>query len=203
MLVYLYYIRLRWALSWWFAKDKDVCFINRSYKIRKFMIKGNNYPAVYYPKNDRVLPTQSPERLFFEDCDLTTWFNPGMFQVYTKFISIQGYERRPDLPIHVDWTKFPFLEELHIVVTTIDLNKLRPCKYLKTVYVDDISKHVIPEFLQGKVKIRGKTDYSEGHADPSTWESGKDSQIYKSVYNHKLGGMYSMLVHVPPKKKTS
>ena len=160
-LLYLYFFRLRWALAWWFTEDADMCFVNRSSTIKRFMINGHAYPKVYWPINGSVLSTQAPRGLFLEDCDLTRLFRPGTPQIYTKFMAIQSNSKEQKPPIRVQWSDFPFLEELHLVRQAIDLNDLRPLKYLRLLYLDDKDDYTIPAFLQGKIRIRGKTVYNE------------------------------------------
>ena len=160
-LLYLYFFRLRWALAWWFTEEADMCFINTVSTRKQLFINGYTYPKKYWPDNDRVLSTQAPTGIYFEDCDLTRLFRPGTPQVYTKFMAIQSNSKERKPPIRVQWRDFPFLEELHLVRQVIDLNDLKPLKYLRILYLDDKDDYTIPAFLQGKIRIRGKTVYNE------------------------------------------
>jgi hypothetical protein len=135
------------------------------------MINGHTYPKKYWPNNARVLSTQAPAGLYLEDCDLTRLFRPGTPQVYVKFMAIQGaHLRKP--PIRVQWSDFPFLEELHLVRQAIDLNDLKPLEYLRILYLDDLEEYTIPDFLRGKIRVRGKTVYNED------WESWLVKRTY-------------------------
>lgn len=161
-LLYLYYFRFRWALSWWFTPGINMQWWMRPGNVRELFLQGHTQPQTYWNRKTWVtLTTQAPERLYFVDCDMTRMFQPETPQVYTKFIAIQGYEHRPYKLVMVKWDDFPFLEEIHLMASLIDLNELKNLKYLKRVYLGDPSKYKIPDFLKDKIHVRGWTNYSD------------------------------------------